>query len=121
MHTLALFIKVKRRNCRNVPNNWGIMVEALYTYSPTDKVTKVIWKPPDTGWVKVNTDGASKAQAKEIEELSCTNTQPEAMAILRGLKKNLEDSIESGDYIGGDMETDARQNNDHNSHSQGSK
>lgn len=26
--------------------------------------------------------------------------------------------MESGDYIRGDMETDARQNNDHKSHSQ---
>lgn len=73
------------------------MVEALYNFSPTDKVTKVI--SPDTGWVKIITDGASKvnlersswgvcirdtkgdvlqAQAKEIEELSCTNTQAEA-------------------------------------------
>ncbi|KAH0743933.1 hypothetical protein KY290_031926 [Solanum tuberosum] len=88
------------------------MVEALYTYSPTDKVTKVIWKPPDTGW----------AQAKEIEELSCTNTQAEAMAILRALKyietAHLDRKVVTTlEEIWKQMQGKT----DHNSHSQGSK
>ncbi|KAK4379881.1 hypothetical protein RND71_001743 [Anisodus tanguticus] len=79
-------------------------MKAIYGYSHVVRVTKVIWKSPESKWVKVNTDGASRenpgksswgfcmrdsnediiqAQAKEIEEDPSTNTQAEAIAPLR--------------------------------------
>ncbi|KAH0663239.1 hypothetical protein KY284_028170 [Solanum tuberosum] len=107
MHTLILFMKTRRRNCTYIPYKWTMVVEAIHNYNPTVKVTRVIWGPPDTSWVKVNTDGASKgnpgrsswgfcvrnnkgdviqAQAKEIDEPLITNTQAETMALLHALK-----------------------------------
>ncbi|KAH0650456.1 hypothetical protein KY284_030368 [Solanum tuberosum] len=106
MHTLIQFMKTRRRNCTYIPYKWAMVVEAIHNYNPTVKVTRVIWRPPATGWIKVNTDGVSKrnlrrsswgfcvrnnkgdiiqAQAKEIDEPLSTNTQAETMALLNAL------------------------------------
>ncbi|XP_060187285.1 uncharacterized protein LOC132616711 [Lycium barbarum] len=107
MHTLIQFMKVRRRNFRYAPYNWSVIVEALQRYSPKIRVTPVTWRTPDIGWIKVNTDGASRgnsgrsswafcvrdergdviqAQAREIEDLQSTNTEAEALAILQALR-----------------------------------
>ncbi|XP_059290521.1 uncharacterized protein LOC132044056 [Lycium ferocissimum] len=107
MHTLIMFMKVRRRNFKYAPYKWSSVVEALNRYSQPIKVSIVIWKFPDRGWIKVNTDGASRgnpgrsswgfcvrdengdviqAQAKEMEDHMSTNTQAETMAILQALR-----------------------------------
>lgn len=97
----GLLIKTRRRSRKHVSYNWRIVVEALNNYNLKAKVTKVIWKAPDTGQIKIKTDPRRsswvfcvrdeqgdilQAQAQEIGELACTNTQAEAMAILQALK-----------------------------------
>ncbi|XP_060177861.1 uncharacterized protein LOC132607800 [Lycium barbarum] len=85
----------------------GIIIENLQRYSPNIRVTLVIWRTPDIGWIKVNTDGASRgnlgrsswafcvrdergdviqAQAREKEDPQSTNTEAEALAILQALR-----------------------------------
>lgn len=71
MHTLALFIKGRRRNYKYGPYRWCIVVEALHNYYPTVKVTKVIWKLPDSRWVKVNVDVVSKGNPGEVLGVLC--------------------------------------------------
>ncbi|XP_060186235.1 uncharacterized protein LOC132615631 [Lycium barbarum] len=87
----------------NPPNENG---QADKRYSPKRRVTPVIWRTPDIGWIKVNTDGTSRgspgrsswafcvrdergdviqAQSREIEDLQSTNTEAEALAILQAL------------------------------------
>ncbi|KAH0655677.1 hypothetical protein KY285_030559 [Solanum tuberosum] len=99
-------MKTRRRNCTYIPYKWTMVVEAIHNYNPTVKVTRVIWRPPYTSWIKVNTDGASKrnsrrsswgfcvrnnkgdiiqAQAKEIDKPLSTNTQAETTALLNAL------------------------------------
>ncbi|XP_060190319.1 uncharacterized protein LOC132619425 [Lycium barbarum] len=89
------------------PYNWSVIVESLQRYSPKIRVTPVTWRTPDIGWIKVNTDGASRgnagrsswafcvrdergdviqAQAREIEDLQSTNTEAEALTILQALR-----------------------------------
>ncbi|XP_016482344.1 uncharacterized protein LOC107803221 [Nicotiana tabacum] len=77
----------------------------MENYTPRLKVTKVVWEIPEEGWIKVNTDDASRgnpgrstigfcvrdeyedivfAEGKEINE--ATNTEAEAVAIVEALK-----------------------------------
>ncbi|KAK6786001.1 hypothetical protein RDI58_014526 [Solanum bulbocastanum] len=58
MHTLIQFMKARKKILKYAPYKWSTMVEAIYRYSHTVKIIKVIWKPPDTGCVKVKTHGA---------------------------------------------------------------
>lgn len=77
----------------------------IENYTPRFKVDRVIWEFPGEGWLKVNTDGASRgnfgrsaigccvrdekgdivfAAEKKINET--TNTKAEAMAIVEALR-----------------------------------
>lgn len=105
MHTLILFLKIKRNNFKYAPYNWSAVLEAINNYSPKVKVFPVLWTTSNEGWFKINTDGASRgnpgsswafcirnekgevmqAQARELED-PCTNTQAEAMAIAKALR-----------------------------------
>ncbi|XP_075088423.1 uncharacterized protein LOC142170418 [Nicotiana tabacum] len=90
-------------------------------YLPTPKTTKVIWKFPEAGYIKVNIDGASRGNpgrsavgfalsnkegdlmygcGKEIAE--GTNTQAEAKAIVEALRYYVEH-----DYVLIDLHTDS--------------
>ncbi|XP_059291999.1 uncharacterized protein LOC132045436 [Lycium ferocissimum] len=102
-----MFMRVRRGNFKYAAYRWSTLVQSLQNYSPRTKVIHVKWEPPELGWVKCNTDGASRgnpgrgswsfcirdenanllvAKAKEMENPQCTNTQAEAMAILQALR-----------------------------------
>nr|XP_009777052.1 PREDICTED: uncharacterized protein LOC104226713 [Nicotiana sylvestris] len=44
----------------NVPHKWQDLLTMMENYTPKLKYQKVIWEQPIEGWIKVNTDGASK-------------------------------------------------------------
>ncbi|XP_060190564.1 uncharacterized protein LOC132619785 [Lycium barbarum] len=97
----------KRRNTMRHEGNVSITKLIYQRYSPKIRVTPVTWRTPDIGWIKVNTDGASRgnsgrsswafcvrdergdviqAQARETEDPQSTNTEAEALAILQALR-----------------------------------
>ncbi|KAH0704298.1 hypothetical protein KY290_017150 [Solanum tuberosum] len=41
------------------------MVALLQSYKPTLYYDVVNWKPPEMGWIKCNTDGASKGNPRQ--------------------------------------------------------
>ncbi|KAH0715838.1 hypothetical protein KY284_008743 [Solanum tuberosum] len=45
---------------RKGPSDWPGMLSELEKYRPRMKVTKVLWEYPPEGWLKYNTDGASR-------------------------------------------------------------
>ncbi|XP_059306276.1 uncharacterized protein LOC132057675 [Lycium ferocissimum] len=76
-------------------------------YSPRTKGIQVNWRPPEMGWIKCNTDGATRGnpgrgswgfcvrnengdliavKAKELTNSRCTNTQAETTAILHAIR-----------------------------------
>ncbi|XP_019225233.1 PREDICTED: uncharacterized protein LOC109206828 [Nicotiana attenuata] len=88
-----------------VPHKWSNLLYMLEQYTPRLKYEKVLWELPMEGWIKVNTDGASRgnpgrsaigfclrdqagdlkyAQGKEITEGS--NNKAEAEAIVEALR-----------------------------------
>lgn len=90
---------------QNVPHKLPDLLALLEQYTPTLKITKVIWEYPTAGWIKLNTDGASSgnpgrssigfvlrneegnviyACGKEVQE--GTNTEAETHAILNALR-----------------------------------
>ncbi|XP_060170728.1 uncharacterized protein LOC132601671 [Lycium barbarum] len=107
MHSIILFMKARRKNFKYAPYNWVDLLKALHTYTPKLRITQVCWRPPDIGWMKCNTDGASRgnpgrsswsfclrnangdlvfAQSKEMKEGNFSNTEAEAKAILQALR-----------------------------------
>ncbi|XP_019224809.1 PREDICTED: uncharacterized protein LOC109206439 [Nicotiana attenuata] len=103
--TLQSLVKVREPSLLKVPHNWSELIHVMENYTPALKTTKVIWKYPEPGWIKVNTDGASRgnpgrssygfvlrneegevmyACGKEIDE--GTNNEAEARAILEALR-----------------------------------
>ncbi|XP_075077439.1 uncharacterized protein LOC142164147 [Nicotiana tabacum] len=98
-------VKLRKPGMDMVPHKWKDLLVMMENFTPKLKVTKVMWEPPSTGWLKVNTDGASrgnpgrssigfcirnengdivKSVGREIEET--TNTVAEAKAMLEALR-----------------------------------
>lgn len=57
--TLQALVKLRKPKMQNVPHKWPNLLALLEQYTPTLKITKVIWEYPTAGWIKLNTDGAS--------------------------------------------------------------
>nr|XP_016509454.1 PREDICTED: uncharacterized protein LOC107826922 [Nicotiana tabacum] len=102
---LQALVKVRKPGMDRVPHKWQNLLEVMENFTPKLKVTKVMWEFPSAGWLKVNTDGASrgnpgrssigfcirnengdivKSVGKEIEET--TNTVAEAKAMVEALR-----------------------------------
>ncbi|XP_070032487.1 uncharacterized protein [Nicotiana tomentosiformis] len=101
---LQSIVKVRKPTMLNVPHKWLELLQRMENYTPDLQFKKVLWEFPALGWIKVNTDGASRgnpgrssigfvlrneegnvvyARGKEIPET--TNNEAEAWAILEGL------------------------------------
>ncbi|XP_070007342.1 uncharacterized protein [Nicotiana sylvestris] len=102
---LQALVKVRKPGMDMVPHKWQDLLARMENFTPKLKVTKIIWEFPSAGWLKVNTDGASrgnpgrssigfcirnengdivKSVGKEIEET--TNTVAEAKAMVEALR-----------------------------------
>ncbi|XP_070008763.1 uncharacterized protein [Nicotiana sylvestris] len=102
---LQALVKVRKLGMNMVPHKWQDLLAMMENFTPKLKVTKVMWEFPSAGWLKVNTDGASrgnpgrssigfcirnengdiaKSVGKEIEET--TNTVAEAKAMVEALR-----------------------------------
>ncbi|XP_019229533.1 PREDICTED: uncharacterized protein LOC109210559 [Nicotiana attenuata] len=102
--SLQYLVKLRKPGLR-VPHRWSDLLMMMENYTPRLKYYKVILEFPQQGWIKVNTDGASRgnpgrsaigncfrdeagevryAMGKEIAEGS--NNEAEAVAILEALK-----------------------------------
>ncbi|XP_070011225.1 uncharacterized protein [Nicotiana sylvestris] len=102
---LQALVKVRKPGMDMVPHKWQDLLTMMENFTPKLKVTKVMWEFPSAGWLKVNTDGASrgnpgrssigfcirnengdivKSVGKEIEET--TNIVAEAKAIVEALR-----------------------------------
>nr|XP_016514683.1 PREDICTED: uncharacterized protein LOC107831437 [Nicotiana tabacum] len=118
---LQLLVKYRKPSMQNIPHKWPDLVSMMKQYTPKLKYTKVLWELPEQGWIKDNTDGASRgnpgrssfgyvlrneegnivyACGKEIQE--GTNTEAEVKAILEALKYCVDN-----DYILIDMHTNS--------------
>uniref|UniRef100_A0A1U7X1L2 Uncharacterized protein LOC104234194 n=1 Tax=Nicotiana sylvestris TaxID=4096 RepID=A0A1U7X1L2_NICSY len=53
-------VKVRKPGIDMVPHKWQDLLAMMENFTPKLKVTKVMWEFPSTGWLKVNTDGASR-------------------------------------------------------------
>ncbi|XP_019252907.1 PREDICTED: uncharacterized protein LOC109231725 [Nicotiana attenuata] len=119
--TMQSLIKLRKPAMQNVPNRWPDMLKMMEQYTPILKYSKVLWELPQQGWIKVNTDGASRgnpgrssigfalrneegdlvyACGKEVNEGS--NTSAEAMAIYEALKFCIDN-----DYVLIELHTDS--------------
>ncbi|KAH0693326.1 hypothetical protein KY290_021507 [Solanum tuberosum] len=58
--TIHQLIRVKFPWLKKVPYQWMEIVDMLQRYKPTLHYHIVNWKLPEEGWIKCNTDGASK-------------------------------------------------------------
>ncbi|XP_075077069.1 uncharacterized protein LOC142163822 [Nicotiana tabacum] len=102
---LQALVKVRKPGMDMVPHKWQDLLAMMENFTPKLKVTKVMWEFPSAGWLKVNTDGASrgnpgrssigfcirnengdivKSVGKAIEET--TNTVAEAKAMVEALR-----------------------------------
>ncbi|XP_070024861.1 uncharacterized protein [Nicotiana sylvestris] len=102
---LQALVKVRKPGMDMVPHKWQDLLAMMENFTPKLKVTKFMWEFPSAGWLKVNTDGASrgnpgrssigfcirnengdivKSVGKEIEET--TNTVAEAKAMVEALR-----------------------------------
>ncbi|XP_075104007.1 uncharacterized protein LOC142178438 [Nicotiana tabacum] len=102
---LQALVKVRKPRMDMVPHKWQDLLAMMENFTPKLKVTKVMWEFPSAGWLKVNTNGASrgnpgrssigfcirnengdivKSLGKEIEET--TNTVAEAKAMVEALR-----------------------------------
>ncbi|XP_075092414.1 uncharacterized protein LOC142172648 [Nicotiana tabacum] len=106
---LQALMKVRKPGMDMVPHKWQDLLAMMENFTPKLKVTKVMWEFPSAGWLKVNTDGASrgnpgrssigfcirnengdivKSVGKEIEET--TNIVAEAKAMVEALRCHYE-------------------------------
>nr|XP_009786618.1 PREDICTED: uncharacterized protein LOC104234707 [Nicotiana sylvestris] len=53
-------VKVRKPGMDMVPHKWQDLLAMMENFTPKLKVTKFMWEFPSAGWLKVNTDGASR-------------------------------------------------------------
>uniref|UniRef100_A0A1U7VHC3 Uncharacterized protein LOC104213858 n=1 Tax=Nicotiana sylvestris TaxID=4096 RepID=A0A1U7VHC3_NICSY len=53
-------VKVIKPGMDMLPHKWQDLLVMMENFTPKLKVTKVMWEFPSAGWLKVNTDGASR-------------------------------------------------------------
>jgi len=106
--TIHKFIRSKF-NVLSFPNNWPQMIFQLEKYRPVFHSKVVRWIPPPVGWLKCNTDGASRGNpgpssvafcvrnhdgnlvgAKDLQIPDTSNLVAEAKAICEGLQYYLD-------------------------------
>jgi len=106
--TIHKFIRLKF-NLLSFPNNWPQMIFQLEKYRPVFHSKVVRWIPPPVGWLKCNTDGASRGNpgpssvafcvrnhdgnlvgAKDLQIPDTSNLVAEAKAICEGLQYYLD-------------------------------
>lgn len=58
--TVQALVKLTKPGLQHIPHRWPDLLNMLETYTPKLEVHKVIWEFPMEGWLKVNTDGASR-------------------------------------------------------------
>ncbi|XP_070040637.1 uncharacterized protein [Nicotiana tomentosiformis] len=118
---LQSLVKFRKPSMQNVPHKWPDLINMMEQYTPKLNYTKVLWEFLDQGWIKVNTDGASKGNpgrssfgyvlrneegnfvfscGKEIQE--GINIEAEVRAILEALKYCVDN-----EYILTDLHTDS--------------
>lgn len=103
--TIQALVKYRKLGIKQVPHRWLDVVHLLENYTPKLQVHKVLWELPREGWIKVNTDGASRENPKrsaigfcmrnELRDVvyACgreipenTNIVAEALAVLEALR-----------------------------------
>ncbi|XP_019237995.1 PREDICTED: uncharacterized protein LOC109218121 [Nicotiana attenuata] len=111
--TMQSLMQFRKPKLQNVPHKWPDLLHILESCLPMLIYTKVLWDCPSSGWIKVNTDEASRGNpgrssigyvlrneegdlvygcGKEVQE--GTNTEAEAKAILEAMKFCVEN-----DYV----------------------
>lgn len=60
---IIMLLRVRWRNFWYAPSRWGYLLLVLRDHKPTLMMTKVSWSPPQVGWIKYNTDGASRGNS----------------------------------------------------------
>lgn len=50
----------KKARISKVPHKWNELLAMMENYTLKLKVCKVMWEFPSAGWLKINTDGASR-------------------------------------------------------------
>nr|XP_016459571.1 PREDICTED: uncharacterized protein LOC107783113 [Nicotiana tabacum] len=58
--SLQALVIVRKPGMEMVPHKWQDLLAMMENFTPKLKVTKVMWELPSAGWLKVNTDGASR-------------------------------------------------------------
>lgn len=53
-------VKYRKPSLQKVPHEWPDLIHMMEQYTPKLMFTKVLWEYPEHGWIKVNTDGASR-------------------------------------------------------------
>ncbi|XP_075074578.1 uncharacterized protein LOC142162156 [Nicotiana tabacum] len=116
--TIQSLIKVRKPGVAHVPYRWPDILKMMENYTPKLKFNKVLWKFSMQGWMKINTNGASRgnpwrssigfclrnehgdllfACGKEIQKV--TNTQAETKAILEALKHSRVAERDTGNTL----------------------
>jgi len=106
---LVKLVKLKYPWIKVIPNHLSQLVQQFEQYRPIIKSQVVIWKKPEIGWLKCNTDGACRGNPgessaafyirdadgnlvyDEAKRLGITNSiKAEAIAIQGGIQHYIE-------------------------------
>ncbi|XP_075099449.1 uncharacterized protein LOC142176224 [Nicotiana tabacum] len=119
--SMKSLVKFRKPSIQRVPHRWPDLLNKMESYLPKLKYTKVMWDCPSPGWIKVNTDGASRGNpgrseigyvlrneegdltygyGREVQE--GTNSEAEAQAILEAMRFCIDN-----DYILIELHTDS--------------
>ncbi|WMV30097.1 hypothetical protein MTR67_023482 [Solanum verrucosum] len=68
---LVKLVKLKYPWIKVIPNQWPQLVQHFEQYRPLIKSQVVIWRKPEIGWLKCNTDGACRGNLGERSAAFC--------------------------------------------------